>query len=402
MFELAISDHADIDVHTQSLCIILRFLSRKSVRFNSTDVALACLETAKHYTLRDFNKLILAYLEINLEKHNVFKVLDAIYPFSSNYKIENRLRSISEVMDDHWMERQNQRNIEQEMFDKAANNCLNLIDEHAEQLLVAEEFYLLHFSLVKLILSRDSLLVGDELSVIMIMDMWAKERCSMLGLAPSPELKQKVLGGPPIYLPLVRLLTLSRQDLQEAHFLTGLIPKHYMKPLLRVLSGGEKCSCPLPRGLQEYRDILVKPRTHYTGLLANTSSSAGEGKVWDCEAQEYKINEEDHHHQGSCEVDLLGNEDEILQEVKPGVYRWKKVKQEVRRRERKCNCVWVRTSRLYDGEKKGEFKKLQGVQRRGEVRNGRPRSNSWGCQHQREEYFNPIGNFLHCLTGLFD
>lgn len=424
MLELAIADHVEADDETKALGILLRFLSKKTVTFSSVGVALACLQAGRKYQLWGFDQLVVSYLQQEVNVSQVLVVLSVVFPYSSYTasSMKPSAPSLQEIekeyfgVEDSVTAKQNRINADQEMFDGLANSCLELVDEHARFLLKSDQFCLLEFPLVRIILSRDTLKLGKELEALLALERWATARCTILSLPPSPEQKQDVLGGMSRYLPLVRLLTLTPQELREGHSRTGLLPSGILTGLLRSVTGGPRCSCPLPREIKTVRKQLATPRKNYhEDQNLSPECTPGGGKVWDCEAQEYRLVEEeddDYEHVDDCQVEP--NIDGLMEQVGAlGNYRWQRppavIEPPVRhRQEKKCTCVRVRTSRLIEMEERRKARRLQGPRMgaRGIVGDGgrrsRPRSNSWGQQRQRGEQFNTFEKMFYCLACIFD
>lgn len=74
------------------------------------------------------------------------------------------------------------------------HNCLQLIDENADQVLSQETIEDLDFESLKEIIARDTLKVKSEYVVFLAIDRWANRECKRRKLGLSPENRRDVLG----------------------------------------------------------------------------------------------------------------------------------------------------------------------------------------------------------------
>jgi len=291
---------------------------------------------------------------------------------------------------------------------------LTIIDENGAYLLKTDSFCLLDISLVKLILSRDSLILKNELSVFFILNRWSKSQCSLLSISPTPAEKHKILGGVKNYLPLVRFLTLTRDELQYGQTKTELLPQSYMNNILKTVIGGSHCSCPLPHDLQTVREKISKPRSNYSQVKPiSHESKKSEVKVWDCEAQEYKLIDDDDDYETVDDGTLDRNIEGVTKQAGAlGNYHRQNNSNAqhvaLRIKKKKCNCVWVRTSKIIDIEEKRRHNKRLQCEHMGQLtlssqesRMRRPRSNSWGQERHRDKC-NTLEKIFYCLACVFD
>jgi len=420
------------DAETKALEILLRFLSKRPIYFSSVEVALCSLDAGKKYKLSGFDVHAVTFIQRNLTADNSLRVLEKLSSYSSlcGCKKERRCHVAplpsapaaeefqKEYLEDKLTAEQNKINAKQEMFDKVIKKCLKIIDENADQILKSEKFEMIPLKLMHFLLKRDSLCVESELHVMRALDRWGRMQCFLQNKPPSPANKQDLLSGAQY---LVRYLTMTPGEIKLGQAQCGLLRDKEVFSILKTVSH-PNCTCPLNKRLQGIRKKLATPRLRYTSdyhSIDELKRPEPSKEAWDCEAQEYRMNEfkeidkKDYEHIGDCVEEMVDEEEDTeniyqsiddheIEIVTQGNHLWRH--QTPKLKEKRCTCVRVKRSRTVHNE--AELQKYRAFYQRG-GRYSRERvwssgSNGSGSNIIQTTEFNTLEKIFFCLACMFD
>lgn len=209
------------DVESRAFDYLLRFLYGKDVKFLSASTALSTLYAAHKYLCSGLIELCVKYLDENLNTKNVLEIYSHARLYTSGDR-KNHLPSapvedsISTASTDLIAEETRNHNnnviitttdrllLEEKCLtgnsifywsEALLHNCLQHIDENADQVLSQESIEDLDFESLREIISRDTLKVKSEYVVFQTLDRWANRECKRRKLGVNPENRRNVLGN---------------------------------------------------------------------------------------------------------------------------------------------------------------------------------------------------------------
>ncbi|KAF7635352.1 BTB domain-containing protein [Meloidogyne graminicola] len=150
-----------IDIEKESFEALLTYLYTDSTQNTiNKDSVMSILYTAKKYAISGLENACISFLETCLTCENAFMLLAKARFFD-----EERL----------------------------AKQCLEIIDEDAQEALKADEFITIDHETLCILLERNTLRV-KELTLFNAVKRWAIEACRIQNLLSTPENQRKVLG----------------------------------------------------------------------------------------------------------------------------------------------------------------------------------------------------------------
>uniref|UniRef100_A0A1I8BED2 BTB domain-containing protein n=1 Tax=Meloidogyne hapla TaxID=6305 RepID=A0A1I8BED2_MELHA len=165
-----------VDVERESFEALLTYLYTDNTQTTiNKDSVMSILYTAKKYAIPGLESACISFLETCLTCENAFMLLA-----KARFYDEERL----------------------------AKQCLEIIDEDAQEALKADEFVNIDHETLCLVLKRNTLRV-KELTLFNAVKRWAIEACRAEDLIPTPENQRKVLGSA---LNLIRFPLMNPSD----------------------------------------------------------------------------------------------------------------------------------------------------------------------------------------------
>nr|CAD2174836.1 unnamed protein product [Meloidogyne enterolobii] len=181
-----------VDVERESFEALLTYLYTDNTQTTiNKDSVMSILYTAKKYAIPGLESACISFLETCLTCENAFMLLA-----KARFYDEERL----------------------------AKQCLEIIDEDAQEALKADEFVNIDHETLCLVLKRNTLRV-KELTLFNAVKRWAIEACRVEGLHPSPENQRKVLGSA---LNLIRFPLMNPSDFAKHVAPTKLLTSEEM------------------------------------------------------------------------------------------------------------------------------------------------------------------------------
>ncbi|XP_055356940.1 BTB/POZ domain-containing protein 3-like isoform X2 [Paramacrobiotus metropolitanus] len=111
--------------------------------------------------------------------------------------------------------------------DSVLENCWHYVDIHCEKILKSEQFSELSFTMLRMMLQRDSLL-AEENSIYVAMDRWATAACARSNLVPSATNRRQILGD---CLYLIRFPLMTDIQLADGPTDSGLLEPSELKDI---------------------------------------------------------------------------------------------------------------------------------------------------------------------------
>lgn len=169
---------------------LVRFIETKFVRF-SDDVrnTLNILELASTFQCHDLEIACVKELDLKLAVDNVVDVFKALRYYNTK-TVQTALKPSSA----------------EEFLNAMLFNTLQLIDQHAVDVLPQEELRTLRFEELEMIVKRDALQIPSETIIFDLLAEWSSKECERKMIEPSEENRRRVLGGL-IYTPRFLLMT---------------------------------------------------------------------------------------------------------------------------------------------------------------------------------------------------
>uniref|UniRef100_A0A915LJ32 BTB domain-containing protein n=1 Tax=Meloidogyne javanica TaxID=6303 RepID=A0A915LJ32_MELJA len=181
-----------VDVERESFEALLTYLYTDNTQTTiNKDSVMSILYTAKKYAIPGLESACISFLETCLTCENAFMLLA-----KARFYDEERL----------------------------AKQCLEIIDEDAQEALKADEFVNIDHETLCLVLKRNTLRV-KELTLFNAVKRWAIEACRVEDLHPTPENQRKVLGSA---LNLIRFPLMNPSDFAKHVAPTTLLTSEEM------------------------------------------------------------------------------------------------------------------------------------------------------------------------------
>lgn len=202
------------DVDKDNFEIFVRYLETKFIKFHSATHMLQMLEMASRFQCRQLEIHCVKELDLNLCVDHVLEVFRALWYYSSI--TPPKAAGLAEQQ-----KKKRRRKNEQpetpltpeEYFAALLNNCLQLIDMHAEDVFAQEAMLALRFEELEMIARREALQMSSETVLLDLLAKWSREECLRKNLELSAENRRRVLGAL-CYAP--RYLTMTKKEFESA------------------------------------------------------------------------------------------------------------------------------------------------------------------------------------------
>lgn len=170
---------------------LYRFLETKFIKFQDTQHTLELLEIASRYRCPELEVKCVKELDMFLNDKSVIKVFRALWLYNS-------IIPPVKAKDLRGKSRQKAKEIEytpEEYFAALLNNCLQLIEMHAETIFQQPEMTKLTFKELEMIVKRDALQMPYETVLYDLLSSWSKEECLRKNIDITSENRRRVLGA---------------------------------------------------------------------------------------------------------------------------------------------------------------------------------------------------------------
>uniref|UniRef100_A0A336KLY4 CSON005378 protein n=1 Tax=Culicoides sonorensis TaxID=179676 RepID=A0A336KLY4_CULSO len=189
--------------------LFIRYLETKFIKFHDTQHTLELLEIASRYRCADLEMKCVKELDMFLTVESVMKVFRALWLYNS-------IIPPVKAKDLRGKSRQEAKEFPnftpEEYFAALLNNCLQLIEMHAEEIFQQPEMTKLSFKELEMIVKRDALQMSYETVLYDLLSAWSKEECLRKNIDITSENRRRVLGAL-CYTP--RYLTMSLSEFQS-------------------------------------------------------------------------------------------------------------------------------------------------------------------------------------------
>ncbi|EEB18556.1 bpb/poz domain containing protein, putative [Pediculus humanus corporis] len=163
------------DVEGRAFDYLLRYLYGKEVNIQSASTALNILYAAHKYLCSGLIQVCVKYLDENMNEKNVLE----IYTHARLYAVRDDKTAFEPSAPEASTEIFNEQNGNSIPYwsEALVHNCLQYIDENADQVLVQEGIEDLSSENLKEIIKRDTLKIKSEYVVFLALDRWANREC---------------------------------------------------------------------------------------------------------------------------------------------------------------------------------------------------------------------------------
>ncbi|XP_055533928.1 BTB/POZ domain-containing protein 2 [Wyeomyia smithii] len=227
------------DVDKDNFEIFVRYLETKFIKFHSATHMLQILELASRFQCRQLEIHCVKELDSSLSTAHVLEVFRALWYYNS-VSVSATLSAIQKK------KRRGKRKDKpeapltpEEYFAALLNNCLQMIDMHAEEVFAKETMQALRFEELEMIAKRDALQMSSEIVLLDLLARWSREECLRKNLELSAENRRRVLGAL-CYTP--RYLTMARKEFENAKDRVELLDPIESKLVEDVLNGKKMSS----------------------------------------------------------------------------------------------------------------------------------------------------------------
>ncbi|XP_019557653.2 uncharacterized protein LOC109426575 [Aedes albopictus] len=227
------------DVDKDNFEIFVRYLETKFIKFHSPSHMLQMLELASRFKCRQLEIHCVKELDLNLTIDHVLEVFRALRYYNS-VKPVNAAAAVG-GRQQKTKRRQKKKNEQpegpvtpEEYFAALLNNCLQLVDMHAEDVLAQQAMLALRFEELEMIARRDALQMSSEMVLLDVLANWSREECSRKNLELSDDNRRRVLGAL-CYAP--RYLTMTRKEFEGVNGLIELLDPAESKLVGDLLNG---------------------------------------------------------------------------------------------------------------------------------------------------------------------
>lgn len=173
---------------------------------------LQMLELASRFQCRQLEIHCVKELDLNLTIDHVLEVFRALWYYNSITPVK--------AVEQEKKKRRSRKHDKpetpvtpEEYFAALLNNCLQMIDMHAEDVFAQEVMVALRFEELEMIVKRDALQMSSETVLLDLLINWSREECLRKNLEVSAENRRRVLGAL-CYAP--RYLTMTRKEFEGA------------------------------------------------------------------------------------------------------------------------------------------------------------------------------------------
>lgn len=201
------------DVDKDNFEIFVRYLETKFIKFHSPSHMLQMLELASRFQCRQLEIHCVKELDHNLTIDHVLEVFRALWYYNSITPVK------ASIVTEQKKKRRHRKNDKpegpvtpEEYFAALLNNCLQLIDMHAEDVFAQEAMLALRFEELEMIARRDALQMSSEMVLLDLLANWSREECMRKNLELSDENRRRVLGAL-CYAP--HYLTMTRKEFEN-------------------------------------------------------------------------------------------------------------------------------------------------------------------------------------------
>lgn len=241
--KLVHSDESEIAIKAipQDFQLILSFIYKKEVTFESVPGTLRLLNLSTMFQLPELTKYCIHFLRTNITKDNVLEILDGAYRNSVN-------------------------------DGELIGPCLALLDRNADSIFSPANFTSiekLDQELLVNILVRDSLCLSSELLAFDAISNWSSHQCLRKRLPVTGENKRQLLGR---VLFAIRYLLMSKEDFLKGPYTSDLLTEEEKKYLLAKISGNPLDEVPVSL-IHLTGSDLDRPRRRINGLKMKKSAS---------------------------------------------------------------------------------------------------------------------------------
>ncbi|EAT41641.1 AAEL006723-PA [Aedes aegypti] len=174
---------------------------------------LQMLELASRFQCRQLEIHCVKELDHNLTIDHVLEVFRALWYYNSITPVK------ASIVTEQKKKRRHRKNDKpegpvtpEEYFAALLNNCLQLIDMHAEDVFAQEAMLALRFEELEMIARRDALQMSSEIVLLDLLANWSREECMRKNLELSDENRRRVLGAL-CYAP--HYLTMTRKEFEN-------------------------------------------------------------------------------------------------------------------------------------------------------------------------------------------
>lgn len=183
----------DVNASSSSLFTFTsRYLETNFVKFDGTRHTLDMLEIASRYRCPDLEIRCVKELDMFLCIRSVLAVFHALWLY-------NQIIPPQKAKDLQGKQRQKAKEAvaftPEEYFAALLNNCLQLIEMHAEEVFQQEEMERLTFKELEMIVKRDALQMSSEQVLYDLLVRWSREECLRKNLDITSENRRRVLGA---------------------------------------------------------------------------------------------------------------------------------------------------------------------------------------------------------------
>uniref|UniRef100_A0A182R8S5 BACK domain-containing protein n=1 Tax=Anopheles funestus TaxID=62324 RepID=A0A182R8S5_ANOFN len=230
------------DVNRDNFETFVRYLETKFIKFNTPTHALEMLELATRFQCRQLEIYCVKELDLNLHVEHVLEVYRALWFYNSIAPPKvppKEAKRRSRCPRAHKSDTASGPLTPEEYFAALLNNCLQLIDMHAEEVFTQEAMLTLRFPELEMIVKRDALQLSSETVLLDVLARWSLEDCKRKHIDPTAENRRRALGAL-CYSP--RYLTMSRREFDTARERIELLDPAESQLVGDILTGGMRRS----------------------------------------------------------------------------------------------------------------------------------------------------------------
>lgn len=232
--------------------LLVRFIETKFIKFTCISQALEVLDLATKYQCPDLEITCVKDIDLKLSVENVLDVFKAFWCYKGN-KITVEITQPSNkpapiVNSDEYLA-------------AILNNCLQMIDMHAEDILKQDAMINLRFEECEMIVKREALQIQSETTLFNLLADWSLKECERKNIEKNEDNRRRTLGGL-IYCP--RYLTMSSVEFKACRERVELLDTGEIQ-LIEDFFNGKKLSNTTPEQA-EMLENFKKTRPKFADL----------------------------------------------------------------------------------------------------------------------------------------
>lgn len=245
-------NHGNVD--PRNFESLVRFIETKFIRF-SDDArnTLNILELASTFQCHDLEIACVKELDLRLAADNVIDIFKALRYYST--KTAQVIRTEPKPA------------AAEEFLNALFFNCLQFINQHAEEILPRDELRILRFEEIELIVKRDALQLPSESIIFDLLAEWSSKECERKMIEPSEENRRRVLGGL-IYTP--RFLLMTYDDFKKCRDRVSLLDSSEIQLIDNFFT--KKKNSNLPEEQETMLQNFKQPRPEYAEMPIHLSN----------------------------------------------------------------------------------------------------------------------------------